>query len=117
MKIYHCSGRELEKSLPNSPEDLFNESEVVYDDEGHQKKFTVTYLRYFDQYVQENNIYDPSQTSVPFYHLVALLILLKNKGKIQASRLYINDTQLFLAAFDPEDIPRGLEIYHSVHKG
>lgn len=116
MKIYHCQGWEFEKSLPNSPEDLFNGSEAVYDDAGRQKKLTVTYVRYFDTYVQENHIYDPEKTSVPFYHLVALLILLKNGGKVNASRLYYNDTNQFLEAFNPEDIPKALEIYRSLHK-
>jgi len=114
MKIYQCSGFEYEKSLPNSPEDLFNESEVVYDDQGQKKRLNVTYVRYFDTYVAENNIYDPSHTGVPFYHLVALLILLKNQGNISATRLYFSDTDQFLSAFNQEDIEKALEIYRSL---
>lgn len=111
MQIYECTGFEYEKSLPNSPEDMFNESVVVYDHNGKKHTLHVTYVRYFDTYVAENNIYDAEQTGIPFYHLVALLILLKNEGEIKAQRLYFSDTEKFLSAFNPGDIPKAVEIY------
>ncbi|MDQ0340323.1 hypothetical protein J2S00_003132 [Caldalkalibacillus uzonensis] len=116
MKIYHCSGFECEKALPTTMEDQFNESEVVYDHLGEKRTLTVTYVRYFDTYVQENNIYDAGQTGVPFYHLVALLVLMKHHGFVDARRLYYNDTKKFLKAFNQEDIEQALSIYRSLQQ-
>ncbi|EGL81672.1 hypothetical protein CathTA2_2858 [Caldalkalibacillus thermarum TA2.A1] len=116
MKIYKCSGFEYEKALPTTMEDQFNESEVVYDHLGEKRTLTVTYVRYFDTYVQEKGIYDPEQTGIPFYHLVALLVLMKYHGFVNAQRLYFNDTKKFLNAFNQEDIEEAVSIYRSLQQ-
>lgn len=116
MKIRSCSGFECEKAQNNSPEDLFNQSDVNYEHQGEEKVLNVTYVRYFDQYLQEQGIYDMEKTDVPFYQIYALLILLKNGGYVDAYRLYISDTEQFLASFDQKQIDEALSIYQSVHK-
>ncbi|WP_025028288.1 hypothetical protein [Caldalkalibacillus mannanilyticus] len=113
MKIYHCSGFECEKQLPTTLEDLFNQSDVLYDIDGSEKKLNVTYVRYFDQYLKEQAIYNEEETGVPFYHIAALLILMKHGGQIDASRLYYNDTKEFMNAFNTQDIPEAISIFKS----
>jgi len=114
MKIRRSSGFECEKQLPTTLEDLFNQSDVVYELNGEEKQLNITYVRYFDQYLKEQNIYNDEETGVPFYDIAALLILLKHKGNIEARRLYYNDTKEFLNAFKTEDIPQALDIYKSL---
>lgn len=116
MKIIHSSGFECEKKLSTTLEDLFNQSDVTYMHQGQERKLNVTYVRYFEQYMQENQIYDAEKTGVPFYKVAALLILLTNKGYVEANRLYYNDTNEFLAAFNQEQISEALQIYTSIHK-
>ncbi len=113
MNIISCSGFECEKKLPTTLEDLFNQSDVVYEINQSKKHLNVTYVRYFDTYLLEQNIYDTEKTGIPFYHICALLILLK-QGTVDAQRLYYNDTQKFLRAFNPADIDKVLNIYRQV---
>lgn len=114
MKIYKSHGFECEKKLPTTLEDLFNQSIVEYEYEGQKRVLTVTYVRYFDQYVQENDIYNAEETNVPFYHIVALLVLMKNNGYVEGERLYYNNTKQFLNAFNKEDIDKALSTYNSL---
>lgn len=116
MNIVSCSGFECEKKLPTTLEDLFNQSDVVYMHEGKERKLNVTYVRYFDQYVHEQGIYSSEETGVPFYHLVALLVLMKNDGYVADQRLYFNDTEAFLRAFRREDIRQALTLYKEKNK-
>lgn len=111
MNVLKSSGFECEKKMATTLEDLFNQSDVLYEHKGSEKNLNVTYVRYFDQYMQENGIYDSEETGVPFYEVSALLILMKNNGYVDALRLYYNDTDKFLASFNTEDIPEALSIY------
>jgi hypothetical protein len=111
MNVISCSGFECEKKLPTTLEDLFNQSDVVYLHEGVERKLNVTYVRYFDQYMQEQGIYSAEETGVPFYHIAALLILMKHNGYVADQRLYFNETEPFLRAFRREDIGQAVKIY------
>mgnify|MGYP001291917891 CR=1 FL=1 len=111
MNIYKSTGFECEKALPNSPEDLFNQSEVIYDLNGDRRTLTVIYLRYFDEYLKEQGIYDAEQTGVPFYEIAALLIIMKQKEFDDGRRLFFNDTKAFLNAFNQEDIDEALSLH------
>lgn len=115
MKIYKSSGYEMEKKLPTTLEDLFNLSQVEYDQNGEKKDLFVTYVRYFDQYLQENGIFKEEEHGIPFYHIAALLILIKNNGHVDAERLYFNDTDKFLSSFNKEDIDEAISIYKSIN--
>jgi hypothetical protein len=114
MNILEVTGKEYEKALPTTLEDLFNESTVVYEHEGKRHSFTVTYVRYFDEYVREQGIYDAEATNVPFHNIVALLILLKKGTPIADQRQYYNETQKFLKAFRTEDIDKALDLSRSL---
>lgn len=114
MKIITCTGFECEKALPTTVEDQFNQSEVEYEQDGKQRSFTVIYVRYFDEYVSEKGIYNSEEAGVPFYNIVALLILLKQKDKQLGSRIYFNNTERFLKAFNLDDISEALSIYQQV---
>jgi hypothetical protein len=114
MKIIRSSGFECEKKLPTTLEDLFNQSNVVYAYNGKEKMLNVTYLRYFDQYLKEQNIYNEEDTGVPFYEISALLILMNYHGLVEATRLYFNNTNEFLHSFKQEDIKEALSIYKSL---
>lgn len=114
MKIFKSHGFECEKKLSTTLEDLFNQSDVIYAYEGAERKLNVTYVRYFDQYLQEQGIYNQEETGVPFYHIAALLILMKQGGYVSDHRLYYNDTEQFLKAFNQEDIHKALELYKSL---
>lgn len=115
MNILKSSGYEMEKQLPTTLEDLFNLSQVQYEDSGIKKELYVTYVRYFDQYLKENNIYNEEETELSFYHIAALLILLKNNGHVDAERLYFNSTDTFLASFNKTDIEEAISIYKSLN--
>jgi hypothetical protein len=111
MKIFSSSGFEMEKKLPTTLEDLFNQSDVSYEHNKEKRNLNVTYVRYFDQYMKENGIYDCEETGIPFYHIAALLILIKNKGYVDVLRLYYNTTDKFLASFNQDDIPEAISMY------
>lgn len=114
MQIVSSSGYECEKELPTTLEDLFNKSDVLYNHEGKKRKLNITYVRYFEEYMKEQNIYNPDEAGVPFYHLCALLILMKNNGFVDGDHQYYNDTTKFLRAFNQKDIPEALSIYKSL---
>lgn len=114
MQILSSSGYECEKHLPNSPADMFNKSDVTYMYDNKKRHLNITYVRYFEQYMQEENIYNPEETGVPFYQICALLILMKNNGFVDAEMLYYNNTKNFLNAFNQEDIPEAISIYKSL---
>jgi hypothetical protein len=114
MKIFSSSGFECEKKLPTTLEDLFNQSDVSYEHNGEKRNLNVTYVRYFDQYMQENEIYDGEETGIPFYDIAALLILIKNNGYVDGVRLYYNNTEKFLASFNKDDISEAISMYKSL---
>lgn|SRR5690606_8919237 len=114
MQIVSSSGFECEKHLPNSPAEMFNKSEVTYMHEGKRRQLTITYVRYFDTYLEEQNIYNPEETGIPFYQIYALLILMKHNGYVESEQLYYNNTQKFLDSFNQEDIPEAISTYRSL---
>jgi hypothetical protein len=114
MKILSSSGLECVKKLPTSPEDFFNQSEVSYDHNGQRRILKLTYVRYFEQYMEENGIYNAEEMGLPFYHIAALLILMKNNGYVDGDQLYYNSTDRFLASFNQDDIPEAISMYKSL---
>lgn len=114
MQIVSSSGFECEKHLPSSSADMFNKSQVTYIHEGKQRQLTVTYVRYFETYMEEQNIYKAEETGIPFYQICALLILMKHNGYVETEQLYYNNTARFLEAFNQEDIPKAISTYQSL---
>ena len=106
MIVKECRGYELQKSKPNSPEDFFNRSEVEYVSGGKQKALQVTYLRYFEDGLQEltdypaDPIFSAGGREFFFRDIVALVCLFKNKDNEERKRIYISNREEFSGYFN-----------------
>ncbi|WP_453995312.1 hypothetical protein [Bacillus nitroreducens] len=121
MLIKQCSGFELEKTLKNTFEDFFNQSEVTYVEDGEEKTFQVLYLRYFEEQRQtftpfsEDPVFTIDSKEVCFRDLVALVCLLKNPEYQKRKRVYISDQKLFEEHFQDFQFDRLKEIFTHLH--
>lgn len=101
MLIKQCSGFELEKTLKNTFEDFYNQSEVTFVENGEEKTFRVLYLRYFDEQISsftpfdEDPIFTIQSKEVYFRDIVALACLLTNPGYRHRKRVFINELREF----------------------
>ncbi|MCQ6266082.1 hypothetical protein M1K46_10445 [Fictibacillus sp. WQ 8-8] len=106
MKIRACTGYELEKEKPNSPEDFFNRSEVFYEQEGQEKSFQLLYVRYFEEQllprISEQLITDDGE-QLAIKDIAALVCLLHLKDALERRRLYMNREENFLSLFQNVD--------------
>jgi hypothetical protein len=99
--IYESNGYELEKAQPNTSEDFFNRSEVVYEVNGVKHKTAVLYLRYFEEQLStfsdltDVTLYENGEESIHFCDTVALAMVLKNPNFIGRKRIYINEMTQF----------------------
>ncbi|GLB58049.1 hypothetical protein [Cytobacillus sp. NCCP-133] len=120
MLIKRCSGYELEKEKPNTSEDFFNRSEVVFEEDGQEKTFHVLYVRYFDEAMDEFTPYvsDPvfaaGSREVEFKDMVALSCLLKNPGFRYRKRIYINSKADFASYFQELDFSKLPSIFEAL---
>jgi hypothetical protein len=117
LQIIGCNGYELEKEKSNTPEDLFNRSEITFLEDGKEKTLHVLYVRYFEQIFQEftpyqqDPIFDVGGNGVYFKDIVALVCLLKNPGLRQRKRIYLNSKQEFASYFQGIDFTKLPEIF------
>ncbi|WP_078553181.1 hypothetical protein [Bacillus alkalicellulosilyticus] len=101
MIIKHAEGYELEKEKPNTSEDFFNRSKVVYHEDGKDKEFYVLYVRYFDEKIKEMDqfqnepLFSIDGKDVSFKDIVALACLLTNPNFKKKKRIYINEIEEF----------------------
>lgn len=120
MLIKHCRGYELEKEKPNTSEDFFNRSEVVFEEDGLEKTFHVLYVRYFDESMNEFTPYesDPvfaaGSREVELKDIVALSCLLKNPGFRHRKRIYINSKADFASYFQDLDFSKLPSIFEAL---
>lgn len=109
MFIYNCHGYELEKAQPNTSEDFFNRSEVVYEYNGGRYETSVLYVRYFEEKLPEisdikpTTFYDNGEDSVEFRDLVALAFIIKNPAYRGRKRIYINEIDQFVKELEGVD--------------
>ena len=109
MIVKECRGYELQKAKPNSPEDFFNRSEVEYESGGKRNIFEVTYLRYFEDQMQEltdypaDPLFNAGGREVFFRDIVALVCLSKNKDNEERKRIYISNQEEFSGYFNDFD--------------
>ncbi|WP_010284342.1 hypothetical protein [Bacillus timonensis] len=121
MIIKQCSGFELDKTLKNTFEDFFNQSEVMYIQDGEEKTLQVLYLRYFDEQFTtftpftEDPVFTIDSTEVYFRDLVALVCLLKNPGYRHRKRVYLNEQKQFEEHFKGLQFDRLKEIFTHLH--
>ncbi|WP_209122507.1 hypothetical protein [Alkalihalobacillus sp. BA299] len=112
MIIIKAEGIELEKEKPNTSEDFFNRSTVIYTDNGKEKELNVLYVRFFDEKSSEispfaeNPIMTIDQKEVSFKDIVALVCLLQNPGNKEKKRIYINELKELETIFRKVDIEK-----------
>ncbi|MBM7693168.1 hypothetical protein JOC77_002608 [Peribacillus deserti] len=121
MLIKSCKGYELEKELPNTSEDFFNKSEVVYQEDGKEKSLQILYLRFFEE--RMNNISpfarDPIFTAggreIFFRDLVGFVSLIKNPEYRQRKRVYLNNEKDFASLFKDVDFDKFPAVFEEIN--
>ncbi len=122
MIIIGYAGYELEKAKPNTSEDFFNRSEVTYILNDKEKTFSVLYVRYFEEIVQEitnfkgNPVYKVEEQDIYLRDIVAICCLVKDKELLTQKRLYVNNIEEFQRYFDEETMVKVQEILAELHK-
>ncbi|KFN01557.1 hypothetical protein D0U04_02445 [Bacillus clarus] len=122
MIIIGYAGYELEKAKPNTSEDFFNRSEVKYIVNNQEKTFSVLYVRYFEEILQEitlfegNPVFKVEKQDIYLRDIVALTCLVKNKELRTQKRLYINIMEDFQQYFDDATVVKVQEILKGLHK-
>ncbi|PFS13155.1 hypothetical protein COK55_15995 [Bacillus cereus] len=122
MIIIGYAGYELEKAKPNTSEDFFNRSEVTYILNNQEKTFSVLYVRYFEEIVQEitpfegNPVYKVEEQDVYLRDIVAIACLVNNKELRAQKRLYLNEVTDFQRYFDEGTVVKVQEILAELHK-
>ncbi|GLV64029.1 hypothetical protein Bmyc01_26990 [Bacillus mycoides] len=122
MVIIGYAGYELEKAKPNTSEDFFNRSEVTYVLNNQEKTFSVLYVRYFEEILQEitpfegNPVYKVEEQDVYLRDIVAIACLVNNKELRAQKRLYLNEVTDFQRYFDEGTVVKVQEILAELHK-
>jgi hypothetical protein len=122
LLLKKCKGYELEKEKPNTSEDFFNRSEVVYIENGEEKTLHVLYVRFFDEQISEFTPYskDPifhvGSKEISFKDIVALACIIKNPGFRHRKRVYINNRVEFASYFQDIDFAKLPEIFQSIEE-
>ncbi|MGH0429981.1 hypothetical protein EKA14_13275 [Bacillus mycoides] len=122
MIIIGYAGYELEKAKPNTSEDFFNRSEVTYILNNQEKTFSVLYVRYFEEILQEitpfegNPVYKVEEQDVYLRDIVAIACLVNNKELRAQKRLYLNEVTDFQRCFDEGTVAKVQEILAELHK-
>ncbi|MFC0271536.1 hypothetical protein ACFFIX_08720 [Metabacillus herbersteinensis] len=112
MIVKSCNGYELEKEKPNTPEDFFNRSEVVYEDEsGKEQQLSVLYVRYFEEGLQQytpfkENLILGGDNPVYLKDIVALVCLLNHSTYLARRRVYIKSAEEFSRLFEGLDVDK-----------
>ncbi|HWO75814.1 MAG TPA: hypothetical protein VNM69_07905 [Bacillus sp. (in: firmicutes)] len=105
MDIVALSGVELEKALPNSPEDGFSRSIVTYIDNNKENTFQLLYVRYFEEIIIEELPYSGQPLFIsgntPCYirDLAAWIYLMANPEAIGKKEVYLHDETPLVEAF------------------
>ncbi|PEY30307.1 hypothetical protein CN354_25190 [Bacillus cereus] len=122
MVIIGYAGYELEKAQPNTSEDFFNRSEVTYILGEQEKTFSVLYVRYFEEILQEitpfegNPVFKIEEQDIYLRDIVALACFVKNKELHGQKRVYINVLEDFQNYFDDKTVVKVQNIMAELHK-
>ncbi|EJR60254.1 hypothetical protein IIO_03613 [Bacillus cereus VD115] len=122
MIIIGYAGHELEKAKPNTSEDFFNRSEVTYILNNKEKTFSVLYVRYFEEVIQEitpfegNPVCKVEEQDIYLRDIVAICCLVKDKELRAQKRLYLNNIEEFQQYFDERTVLKVQEILAKLHK-
>ncbi|MDF9448495.1 hypothetical protein [Bacillus toyonensis] len=122
MIIIGYAGHELEKAKPNTSEDFFNRSEATYILNDKEKTFSVLYVRYFEEVIQEitpfegNPVCKVEEQDIYLRDIVAICCLVKDKELRAQKRLYLNNIEEFQQYFDERTVLKVQEILAELHK-
>jgi len=122
MIIIGYAGYELEKEKPNTSEDFFNRSEVTYILNDKERTFSVLYVRYFEEVLQEitpfegNPVCKVEEQDIYLRDIVAICCLLKENELRMQKRLYLNNIEEFQQYFDTGTVVKVQEILAELHK-
>ena len=122
MIIIGYAGYELEKAKPNTSEDFFNRSEVTYILNGKEKTFSVLYVRYFEEVLQEitpfegNPVCKVEEQDIYLRDIVAISCLVKDKELRAQKSLYLNNIEEFKQYFNEETVVKVKEILDELDK-
>jgi len=105
MRILEFGGIEMQKESKTSFQDYFNESFLWIEDQGKKRRFSIVYLRYFEEKMdlftpfKENPILSYGDKEYHLRDVLALIYFLrfpKNRGR---KRLYIPNGEDFANIF------------------
>lgn len=115
-------GYELEKAQPNTSEDFFSRSEVVYVENGVEKTLHVLYVKFFEESLEQ---YSPYQNQplftvedrdISLKDIIGLVFLLYHpEGNIR-KRIYVKDFQEFTKYLKKVDYNKLELIVNELHK-
>ncbi|MDN4074617.1 hypothetical protein [Fictibacillus terranigra] len=106
MKIKACTGYELVKEKPNSPEEFFNRSEVVYEQDGNERNLKLLYVKYFEERLQpliSEQLATENGEQLMIKDIAALAALLQLKEAQKRRRIYMNNEENFRSLFQNMD--------------
>ncbi|MDM5199572.1 hypothetical protein QUF79_16260 [Fictibacillus enclensis] len=105
LKIRSFAGYELQKAKSNSPEDLFNRSEVKYTHQGKDRSFELLYVRFLEEQLpdltEQLTMENGEQLAVK--DIAALACLLQADGYLERRKVYINNQDQFSILFQNLD--------------
>ncbi|HET7521823.1 MAG TPA: hypothetical protein VFJ73_00725 [Bacillales bacterium] len=120
MVIKKCEGTELEKSSPTSPEDAFARSIVTFEVDGRERTFHLTYLRFFEDSMNEftpfaeDPIFTAGSREVRLRDTAALAAMIQNPGYRDRKRVYLNEKARFSALFKDLDFDRLKAVFETI---
>lgn len=123
LVIKECKGYQLEKAKPNTSEDFFNKSEILFEEDGKEKKLEILYVRYLDEIMNqftpfaEEPIFQVGSREVNFRDTVALACLLKHPEYRDRKRVYINSAEEFAAVYQNLDFEKLKTTFQSLGNG
>ncbi|MGE0998647.1 hypothetical protein ACQGR7_15935, partial [Bacillus sp. Gnz1/3] len=100
----------------------FNRSEVTYILNNKERTFSVLYVRYFEEVLQEitlfegNTVCKVEEQDIHLRDIVAICCLLKENELRTQKRLYLNNIEEFQQYFDKETLLKVQEILAELHK-
>lgn len=95
---------------------------MTYILEGQEKTFSVLYVRYFEEILQEitpfegNPVFQIEEQDIYLRDIVALVCFIKNEEFRGQKRMYINIIEDFQKYFDTETVGRVQDIIVELHK-
>ncbi|MDM5338810.1 hypothetical protein QUF84_16475 [Fictibacillus enclensis] len=105
LKIRSFAGYELQKEKSNSPEDLFNRSEVKYTHQGKDRSFELLYVRFLEEQLpdltEQLTMENGEQLAVK--DIAALACLMQADGYLERRKVYINNQDQFSILFQNLD--------------